>query len=391
MSFGENWNGIVSEQRQHVNLSDYAHGIMESDIAAFQRDLKPSGFINRIIENYWEMSDASITLASERMRAEQTLAVKRALYKSSFVSDPNLDSFDPANVTLQASQAELIDLLVKDHVERLKKKALSHPKGPAFKIRLQNKNYRMLYVEPFDELAHYDQNVGKYIKAVIEDYSQLPLLEREAVFFRDNYETLKAEVALPVQSRRILKIKLKPNPHTGEVRVFDMKPYDLMTDTGANFHYIVGMSRPAGDKTVERIPASIRLSRIDGISVRPTSYGSGKITAAEKADLLTKIAERGVPYLVGRTHDQRVLLTPAGVGKYNAILHMRPNPVAGKTVKNPDGSHILTFNCSNTQIANYFLRFGKDALILEPADLVEEFALHHTDAAKAYTAMPEAL
>lgn len=379
---------IATEQRQHLNLSDHAHSVMEADIAMFQPKLKPSGFVNHIIQMFWEISDASVETACERKRTELILDAKRAYHRKHFTKGKARRDFDPHECTLTDSQIEVIDYLVAEHREKLVAKMHSYPKGPALKIRLQNDVYDMLYRDPrnhFPELTNYSGNQGRYIKALMETYARLPLIEREAVFFRENYDKLFDEVAIAPQERRLLRITMKPSPYDGNISVYDMKPYDLMTDTGANYHYIVGMSRPAGKKETEPIPASIRLSRIDKVKPLSSSYASGKITALERKELVAKIAERGVPYLVGKTYEQKVELTPEGVRKYNRILHMRPTCDSRNIESKPNGNQVLPFQCSNTQISNYFLGFGADAVVLEPTDLAQTFKEHHAAAAEAYS------
>ena len=55
-----------SEQRQHISLSKHAYNTIISDSLNFLGEKNLSGCINRIIENFWEDSNASITLLAEK-------------------------------------------------------------------------------------------------------------------------------------------------------------------------------------------------------------------------------------------------------------------------------------------------------------------------------------
>ena len=225
------WANCRTEQKQHVNLSDHAHSVVETDIAAFMPDATPSGFINHVISLFWDLSDASIAMACDRKRDELVLAAKRAIYRVSMPDDPSLTKFDAGVCRLEENQLNLIEMLVSEHRDQLTKRMTSYAKGPALKIRLQNKLYDMLYRSPddeFPELTNYDGNQGKYIKALMENYADMPYVERERIVFRKHYDILKSELELAPSERRMLRIKLCPNDD-GKAPTFDMKPYEIKT------------------------------------------------------------------------------------------------------------------------------------------------------------------
>ena len=47
-------------------------------------------------------------------------------------------------------------------------------------------------------------------------------------------------------------------------------------------------------------------------------------------------------------------------------------------------NNIYVFFCTKDQLEFFFFKFGKDAVILEPKSLAEEFKIKYEDAAKAY-------
>lgn len=64
-------------QRQRICLSQYAMNIIETDMIAFMDSPNISGFINSVLRNIWQTSDASISLAkNENTRVSLTLCIE---------------------------------------------------------------------------------------------------------------------------------------------------------------------------------------------------------------------------------------------------------------------------------------------------------------------------
>lgn len=51
----------------------------------------------------------------------------------------------------------------------------------------------------------------------------------------------------------------------------------------------------------------------------------------------------------------------------------------------PSGNRIYEFNCTFEQIRNYFFQFGKEATLIEPAELKEEFYNKYNEAIFLFT------
>ena len=61
-----------------------------------------------------------------------------------------------------------------------------------------------------------------------------------------------------------------------------------------------------------------------------------------------------------------VKVTAQGLKLYNSIIQNRP--IYTSIINNDDGGASLTFTSTALQITNYFFRFGKEAIILSPAE-----------------------
>ena len=95
-----------------------------------------------------------------------------------------------------------------------------------------------------------------------------------------------------------------------------------------------------------------------------------------------QIREKNVQYIQGDQELYRIELTERGQKMYNSILYLRPSYTA--KALSSGGRVVYDFDCTREQIQNYFFRFGKDALILSPDSLREEFAVAYRRASRAY-------
>ena len=90
-----------------------------------------------------------------------------------------------------------------------------------------------------------------------------------------------------------------------------------------------------------------------------------------------QLQQVGVQYLVGNRDQIQVQLTPGGREAFLQRSYMRPMP------EKIEGD-IYYFNCTQMQIRNYFISFGKDAKILAPKSLQETFVRIYREALEAY-------
>ena len=231
------------EQRQHINLSQYAYEVIVNDSMTFMEEKNLSGFINRILLNCGESYFDTTDIKNENCKLR------------------------------------------------------SFPKEHTLKIRLNDKVYPEYYPNEGTWFgARYKISQGTYIKALIEDYARKTLFERENIFYKETLNTLS--FYLPQNNNRdfpkgILPIVLKDN------RKFYIKPFILSDDYQAPYHYVVCMA--TNDPNSAMVPTSFRISRIKDIKDPVTSYGSGKITQKEIKEINRRIKDNGVPYIIGDT------------------------------------------------------------------------------------------
>lgn len=128
--------------------------------------------------------------------------------------------------------------------------------------------------------------------------------------------------------------------------------------------------------------ASIRLSRIKSIDLRGETFGSGRISEADKRKIESEIMVKGVEYLIGDTQQYIIRLTKRGEDMYNSIFHLRP--IFDSSKRNLDGNLEITITATEKQIRDYFFRFGKDAHIVSPEISRFAFLEEYNKATESY-------
>ncbi len=367
---------IRSEQRQHLNISLHAYETLLNDISVFSENGGMSGIINRILSNYIEDSSASISSAVERKR----LVYINQLQKEKASSDGNPSGDRPVRIT--PAEMKTIDFLCSAYGKDLTDHFLNHlpPREKTLKIRLQNDIYDILGPSvPLENECY--KSAGNYIRAIIEDYAAQSFYRREEIYYRDLYDFIRSKLLIPYEQRPLMTIRTRNT--SGNTFDFRIKLYKISSEAESPYHYLITQSKPVSGQRTDYSPAVFRLSRILKLHDTP-SYGSGKITAKEKAELEAAIKQKSIPYLLDDTDDYTIELTPYGVTMYNAVLHLRPHADDSRTEKLKSGNQIMHFTCTYRQIENYFFKFGKDARIHSPESAAEKFRQAYLLASEAY-------
>ena len=345
-----------SSQRISLSLSPEAYSTIISDMDFFQNGNNLDGFINRIISNYRETSDASISLAKERERDIYTNRIK-SVSKTENVSQED---------------SECIERLVVGYTKELTIKMNSFNSGIPLKPRINNENYDDLCMgsSDFQEEAYYPRE-GRYIKALLEDYAQLPFFEREGVFFKDTIDIINESI----HNGNVLKLKYT-NRKQQQIQI-TVRPYKIASGPLLRYHYLIALPYDSDD---EKAILTLRISRItDTRKLNKTSH----IPQKEQNHIEEVIREKGIQYIVSQDSEIIVRLTDQGYKLYKSILYLRPRHSDIK----PEGNNwLLTFVCAEEQIKNYFFQFKKDAEILSPTQLRDWFAEEYKAASEVYIA-----
>lgn len=347
------------EQRQHINISNYANSILDSDSWAFFGTSNKTGLINQIILNSIDTSEASISQVIDSYRNELVHTL---------------------NEVMCSDTEKVIELLLAHRTKELQEKMNAFPKEKVLKIRLRNDVYDTLYPaeEAFAESKYYS-SLGLYIKALLEEYCRKTVFERERVFYSKIIEIIESD--LYATNKCLLQINYETS--RGDLKKFIVKPFRLTMEHETTSVYLVGLSKTMND--TEYKAALFRISRIRSIRTYQKSYGSGKITESEKEKLNELILKRGVYFLIDNEEVIWVRLTEEGAKLYRNVKHMRP--VAIETEAIESNGVRMKFNCTREQIDYYFFRFGEHAYVEASKELQEKFERKYGNAYRLYHGM----
>lgn len=348
--------GFSSNNQQRITLSQYADNIIQNDCIMFKclnkENNNPSyhTFINKIFCNYYRVSDASI---------EMRLYDKEKELHKFLEDDKQLKEIDTyIKKILHSYRAELED----------KVNGFLSAKGFQSKVISLN-NETLQIIEESDEHRFYsEKHVSKYIRAVIEDYARSNSLKRKRIYYQKTLEILDD----CIKKNYIVKIEF-----WGRKKSHKIKPAFLCEDKFETHLYLAAILCRENKK--EKL-ASYRIDRIKSIHlIRQEPISPDTFSALKnKADTF------GIQYLSSEKTQIRIQLTPEGIAKYRQMSFQRPMYSKIEGSKN----NIYVFEIPKYQVLVYFFKFGADAIVLEPAELREEFRRMYQKALKGYENSP---
>ena len=302
--------GFISklDSKQRVNLSEYAQETIESDLVDFEGD-KPafSHAVSKVFLIYNRYAKHDAETVQKYTKTKPRVYIKQA---------PRL-------------QNEVVRIIEKNE-------------------EILNRNY--------------DGIVGKYVKSVIEQYAELPYLEREQVYFADIVRLLEAGIR---NSERLLI-------ETDEGS-FLIRPYLILSDRLSTYNYLACYSKSAeGNEDDVNV---FRISRIERVA---GAGEDGTLADHEKDFIKSAIEKRGLPFLRNETKEIIIRLTANGKILYSNLIQNRP-------IYDSNDGDIYTFICTESQAKFYFFKFGADAEVIEPESLRRQFAEMYISASGLYT------
>lgn len=338
--------GINDEHKMRIALSKKANITISEDMSIFGVT-KETSFINTIFFNCKDTAKSSISSYLEQRRIElnSTLASKGV----------DLKSADAIIAALLSHEEEQLTEKVKQYCSTKGSNKLYH---------INNRNIEYLQ-DDCNENEYYGDRPSQYIRSVVEEYCQLPFIEREHIFHKEIYDIVESACS----EKRVLKIRTSSH-------VYRVYPYKIMPDTLNTRAYLVCYSQ---DTDKPDSPKKISSFSMTKLNKKPTKLiQTFRLTKDEIRKIEEKITEYSPSFLIGIPEQIKVQLTPAGVKSYQTKLFSRP----AKIEELPD--NIYVFDCSPWQALNYFFSFGKDAQIISPEELKTEFIDAYKEALESY-------
>jgi len=217
-------------------------------------------------------------------------------------------------------------------------------------------------IEYIERYCLMGRTLSEYFRSMFASYAALPQDKRELIVFKPQYDAL------------IKAIKEKKRVFITTRRSYDKRtecaPYEIVSSKEELHCYMLAAMGSCNP---------IRLSRI----VSVTQLASDAEFTQSQIALFEKMKTYGPQFIYG-ANDEEVLveLTKKGIEKFKAIYVHRPIPTK---VEN----NYYYFDCSRSQIVQYFVRFGQDARIIYPQHIRDEVFNFHRRALDRYARKPQ--
>lgn len=343
------FDNINSEQKLHCYISEKTDDLIRDDMLIFSVD-RLSAFVNLVLHNYWRDSKMSVNYyLSERRREMQILLKKSGVAEGS--ENKIIDAFH---------EEEKKDIMMK--IDEKKKR-----RGCDLKFRLNNENAEILMSPICIEDTEYKKGAGSYVKCILEDYAELPFIERERIVKKHIYDKINNSL----RGKTVIWVVTETQ---GEKTRYVVEPYKIISDVMNTRDYLVCYSRKDNEEYEKRKAASFSLARI--IDVKDSNEISS-LCSDDIQELEKFISERTPAYLLEESYEIHVKFTPEGEKLYRRKLYSRPERVYRK-----DDEYIFT--CTENQAFNYFLPFLGEVEIVSPDSLRQRLYNAHKKAADRY-------
>ena len=322
-----------SDEKIRYNVTYNAYSVICDDMLTFG-EKKFSSFIQRIFMNFKDDSEASISLALLKERAE----CDRVLSPLSLTVFP------------QSNRDVVAKAFINSTRDRLVAKYCALSRDVPMSLRPRNDVYGYLCSEECGEDKYY-KNAGAYIQAVAENYASLPFRDRELIYCKPTYEKVIFSLSTP---HRAVRIKSTKNI------LYDFLPLGIRKDSLGMSNYLIGYIRTGTEKRA----VSFKLSRIKEYNLTNNLYPS-KERKNDLKSIEEELSKEDLPFLIGDNEQITVEFTDEGMLNYKKWQYNRPDSVKAE-------GNVIVFDCSRYQAMAYLARFGNTAKVISPADFAGE-------------------
>ena len=204
-----------------------------------------------------------------------------------------------------------------------------------------------------------DSSLSQYLKDMFVSYLSIPRSRREAIIFKDTYETITKALA----DKKVISFSTTTSRNTSS---FAVEPYFIAPSKEEQCNYLIC------NDTRTKHPRTFRISRLTSVFVTADKFELD-------SELYKELQEKALrsPQSVSKTVQAVVKMNSYGIQKFQVVTKNRPD------VLRKDGD-LYYFDWSELQLEEYFKRFGRDAIVLEPQSLRNRLRKYYGMAVRAY-------
>ncbi len=320
-----------------VNISNSVYAILKKDMELFEF-YKPDGSLNQnlfyttVIMNYYS------TFSSNQQ--QQIAFIKHNINKAININQDTLNdlSYQIFNYYNKKNYDEL---------DNFDKSISIKPTKISIKI--------ITYIE---EYLLDNSSISNYYRLLFTSYSNMPQNQREKIVFKEQYDTILKAIK---ENHKIFFTT------TSSKINHEASPYKIVSSKEELFNYVLAIYKNS--------TYTYRLTRIKDVTILDKNC---QITESQ-INLFERMISCGPQYNFGIDENEDIIVSLSEYGKsrFKSNYIHRPAPYK---IEND----LYYFNCTQTQILNYFSRFGGLAKIISPIKLAENMKKFHQIAYLSY-------
>ena len=254
-----------------------------------------------------------------------------------------------------ADAAHLADKIVSTYI---KNDRISNSKNIAVTLTVSGSSYDIIRIIENNMLR--DTSLSQYLKDMFNSYLSIPRSQRESIIFKDTYE----DIEKALKESRVLTFTTTSSE---DDKSFAVKPYFIAPSKEEQCNYLLCCDART------RTPHTFRISRIRSAFVTSDKFEID-------SELQKELQEKAIrsPQSVSKTVSAVIKLNKYGVRKFKVVTKNRP------LVSKIEGD-LYYFDWPELQLEEYFKRFGRDAIVIEPASLKENLRKYYYYALREYS------
>ena len=322
------------EDKLKIYIPDSVNNILLKDMERFEfykkdGSLNKNEFYNTLIVNYYEQY--------EENQSAIFAHIKDMIKEKSSISDIAADILQYVDVRTYQLDKEKYDVAI---AMKPTKKSLDD-------------------IEYIQNYLLGNSTLSNYFRNMFASYALLPQDKRETIVFKSTFELVKE--AIEKQRKIYFTTINSKNPHV-------VSPYAISNSKEELFNYLLCQFND--------IPYSFRMGRIRQVKILNET---AELTE-ENIAYLDRMNRYGPQFSYETKKPQVpivVRLTERGQKQFKAMYLHRPTPYRIE-------DDIYYFDCSRAQAFQYFSRLGSNAMVLEPAELIEDLHRFYSFAERKY-------
>lgn len=327
-----------------IYLDPSALECIARDQKLFKLDKNQSALIKKIIINHYKQFDININELKDKIRA--TIEYEGG--------SKYFDEEKYLNVAWEITKHITEKTIVNEHGKKKRKKKIS--------IRQNNNDSKLELI-----LNACPENAGhsEYLANIIYSYLKEPQNEREKIIFKDVINTINTAI----HNNQCIRIKTKTND---KIRL--VSPKEIRVSEEELYNYF--LYQVYSETSQKYFASTIHIYNIIDC------YPEAKFRTFEPIieERFNRMKNNGVQFSINDETVYKVKLTEEGKSLFNSRYLERPVPLSESDVE----KGVYYFDCSKMQLKSYFAPFFKEAVILEPKEMVDEIKKDYQESIKNY-------